>query len=939
MRTFLLTLILCVSGVQGAWDPTSASVEGEQPCPGYYQTFPYSKILISSAVTYNGSNITYACSPQCVINTPVPICGGQPNPGLVFQWKADAKKVILTFGDREMTGLPANNNDNCWEYCFGKEDFVADQLIDILSNQNFDGININYQSNGFLDVREQTFINLLIQKLSTRLPAGAVTQDLMCAVLVAPPTFPGVPGCLPTLQPTLQPTHAPTQGPVTFTAAPTTSIPQPPTTVPSAAPTTDQPASATSVPSVAPTLEPSAAPTTVPTSEPTSAPTTKQPAYPTSEPTAAPTSKPSSAPTTEQPAPPTSEPSAAPTLEPSSAPTTNQPAPPTSEPSAAPTAEPSSAPTSEPSSAPTSEPSSAPTTDQPAPPTSEPSAAPTLEPSSAPTSEPTSAPTTKQPAYPTSEPTAAPTSKPSSAPTTDQPTPPTSEPSAAPTLEPSSAPTTIPIPPTSEPSAAPTTNQPAFPTSEPSAATLKPSSAPTTIPVPPTSEPSAAPMTEQPASPVPVPPPTSVPKPPTSEPSSAPTTNQPASPTPEPLPTTIPEPLPTTIPEPPTTEQPEWASTSEPTMQPEGSESGSGEGEQTPQPLPTFIVVPIPIPTPIPLPTFIVVPIPIPTPIPLPTFIVVPIPIPTDGEQEINPCGETIPELGGCTAAPHCCENGLKCFEKEDQLAQCMRDCTDGMCKDLGDVEQSQPQSLNGKALICSTCENWQKRNSYCAAADGRCTPIPQSGICEVGRMKCFQNEEIASSARKMVILVLKNSMRDFDRTEFTNNILKFAPNMSLKYLCPGNVCPNGSCSDPFRKSSKCLTKFDDANTTGASIFNNNDRASGSVVAIEVDLSGQLISAFNKKLLPNVVAIREDWHTNTTASDNVRNSSFEDEDDDENKSLVPILIAVIGVVVGCIIIAVFAIRNRSSQHIDISEYTTPISLAPERDSLISGLQV
>ena len=77
--------------------------------------------------------------------------------------------------------------NNCWDYCFGKEEQLATSLVTIINNQKFDGIDIDYEycydiadkqagrctqrSDLYTDVKAQTFLNDLTSKLRTKLDA------------------------------------------------------------------------------------------------------------------------------------------------------------------------------------------------------------------------------------------------------------------------------------------------------------------------------------------------------------------------------------------------------------------------------------------------------------------------------------------------------------------------------------------------------------------------------------------------------------------------------------------------------------------------------------------------------------------------------------------------------------------------------------------------
>jgi len=62
----------------------------------------------------------------------------------VSEWQAAGKKVILSFGGAGMGGSWDGNND-CWEYCFGRETEVVNRLTTIINNMGLDGVDIDYE--------------------------------------------------------------------------------------------------------------------------------------------------------------------------------------------------------------------------------------------------------------------------------------------------------------------------------------------------------------------------------------------------------------------------------------------------------------------------------------------------------------------------------------------------------------------------------------------------------------------------------------------------------------------------------------------------------------------------------------------------------------------------------------------------------------------------
>lgn len=81
----------------------------------------------------------------------------------------------------------AGDNNNCWDYCFGREEELSTSLVNIISNQKFDGIDIDYEycydvagkqagrcaqrTNLYSDSNAQTFLDKLTSKTRLKLDA------------------------------------------------------------------------------------------------------------------------------------------------------------------------------------------------------------------------------------------------------------------------------------------------------------------------------------------------------------------------------------------------------------------------------------------------------------------------------------------------------------------------------------------------------------------------------------------------------------------------------------------------------------------------------------------------------------------------------------------------------------------------------------------------
>jgi hypothetical protein len=141
--------------------------------------------VVAFAVTYIYQVPKNICDQSCTIGAPVPVCNNDPNNELVAAWRAAGKKVILSFGGAGMGGSWDGDMNNCWDYCFGKEDWVVTQLTTIVEDQRFDGLDIDYEY--FYNTEEQqTFISKVTTGLRASLPTGSiVTHAPMDSDLVA----------------------------------------------------------------------------------------------------------------------------------------------------------------------------------------------------------------------------------------------------------------------------------------------------------------------------------------------------------------------------------------------------------------------------------------------------------------------------------------------------------------------------------------------------------------------------------------------------------------------------------------------------------------------------------------------------------------------------------------------------------------------------------
>jgi len=115
-----------------------------QACPTDDMLDAYTHIVIAFAVSYTWSWAKNNCDTSCSVSAP-PTCGNQVRQDLIDKWRGQGKKVVLSFGGAGMGGSWPGDNNNCWDYCFGKEEEVSTQLVSIVQSQNLDGIDLDYE--------------------------------------------------------------------------------------------------------------------------------------------------------------------------------------------------------------------------------------------------------------------------------------------------------------------------------------------------------------------------------------------------------------------------------------------------------------------------------------------------------------------------------------------------------------------------------------------------------------------------------------------------------------------------------------------------------------------------------------------------------------------------------------------------------------------------
>ncbi|EED87251.1 glycoside hydrolase, partial [Thalassiosira pseudonana CCMP1335] len=137
------------------------------------------------AVSYTWSPGQNSCSTTCDVASSLPICGNANRQDLIDKWRGMGKKVILSFGGAGMGGSWSGDQNNCWDYCFGREEELSTSLVNIVGSQQLDGIDIDYEycydvagkqsgrcsqrTSNYSDSNAQAFLDTLTSKLRVKL--------------------------------------------------------------------------------------------------------------------------------------------------------------------------------------------------------------------------------------------------------------------------------------------------------------------------------------------------------------------------------------------------------------------------------------------------------------------------------------------------------------------------------------------------------------------------------------------------------------------------------------------------------------------------------------------------------------------------------------------------------------------------------------------------
>eukprot|EP00571_Detonula_confervacea_P007964 CAMPEP_0172313318 /NCGR_PEP_ID=MMETSP1058-20130122/20021_1 /TAXON_ID=83371 /ORGANISM="Detonula confervacea, Strain CCMP 353" /LENGTH=665 /DNA_ID=CAMNT_0013026957 /DNA_START=15 /DNA_END=2009 /DNA_ORIENTATION=+ len=192
--------------VAGGDSRVIAYVGNWQTCPTPEQLDGYTHLVIAFAVSYSYAASQNQCSGSCDIGTSVPLCIGASG-NQMAEWQGLGKKVILSMGGAGMGGSWGGDVNNCWDYCFGREDELSTALVTMTDSQGFDGIDLDYEycydvaggqharncnqsgTGLYTDLKAQTFLtdmtSMLRQKLDTLGSGYELTHAPMDSDLVS----------------------------------------------------------------------------------------------------------------------------------------------------------------------------------------------------------------------------------------------------------------------------------------------------------------------------------------------------------------------------------------------------------------------------------------------------------------------------------------------------------------------------------------------------------------------------------------------------------------------------------------------------------------------------------------------------------------------------------------------------------------------------------
>jgi len=182
MRAFLFLLL--ATTVSSQRKNLLAYVNNWGPCVSDNALSNYNIANIAFAVSYQWASPRVQCSTTCTVS-PVDSCTGMNLQAYVNRIKARGARAMLSFGGANMGGSWQGNVNHCWEHCFSRTANLATQLVNIVRQFNFDGIDIDYEYFVNSTLHTQFLIDLT-QRLRTGLGANAIITHVPMDADVVP---------------------------------------------------------------------------------------------------------------------------------------------------------------------------------------------------------------------------------------------------------------------------------------------------------------------------------------------------------------------------------------------------------------------------------------------------------------------------------------------------------------------------------------------------------------------------------------------------------------------------------------------------------------------------------------------------------------------------------------------------------------------------------
>ena len=138
-------------------------VDAWTSCPTDHQLDAYTHVVWAFAHSYTWAEGGNICDADCSIR--VESCmASEDLVSQIDRIKTEHRKVLLSFGGAGM--------NDCWHTCVGKSTKVVSDLLELVSANGFDGIDLNYEGDFSADAAD--FVVDLTKRLREQLPTAAL---------------------------------------------------------------------------------------------------------------------------------------------------------------------------------------------------------------------------------------------------------------------------------------------------------------------------------------------------------------------------------------------------------------------------------------------------------------------------------------------------------------------------------------------------------------------------------------------------------------------------------------------------------------------------------------------------------------------------------------------------------------------------------------------